>query len=230
MKSTLRAELLNLPNILTYLRIAGIPFVMLFIWRGTPQDCAIAAWIYSVVTITDFFDGWLARRMGLVTVIGKFLDPLADKLMVMAMLVMMVGLDRVPGWLVVIILAREMTINGLRSIASSEGLVIPAGWMGKYKTALQMIAVMCLLVHYEYPLWFFGVYEKNVDFNTVGLLVLGGSVFFSVVSAAQYFRDFFAALDARGASGAPAPDGPDPSGSAAIPPGDGPPPEEETPA
>ncbi len=197
MKSTLRAEFVNLPNILTYIRIAAIPLVMLLIWRGEPESCAIAAWVYSFATITDFFDGWLARRMGLVTVIGKFLDPLADKLMVMAMLVMMVALNRVPGWLVVIILTREMTINGLRAIASSEGLVIPAGWFGKYKTALQLIAVMCLLVHYPYTLWFFGIHAEVVDFNTVGLWVLGLSVVFSVISAVLYFRDFFRALDSK---------------------------------
>lgn len=197
MKSTLRAEFVNLPNILTYIRIAAIPLVMLLIWRGEPESCAIAAWVYSFATITDFFDGWLARRMGLVTVIGKFLDPLADKLMVMAMLVMMVALNRVPGWLVVIILTREMTINGLRAIASSEGLVIPAGWFGKYKTALQLIAVMCLLVHYPYTLWFFGIHAEVVDFNTVGLWVLGLSVIFSVISAVLYFRDFFRALDTK---------------------------------
>lgn len=197
MKSTLRAEFVNLPNILTYIRIAAIPLVMLLIWRGEPQSCALAAWVYSFATITDFFDGWLARRMGLVTVLGKFLDPLADKLMVMAMLVLMVALNRVPGWLVVIILAREMTINGLRAIASSEGLVIPAGWFGKYKTALQLVAIMCLLVHYEYTVWFFGLHEARVDFNTVGIWVLGLSVIFSVLSAVLYFRDFFRALDSK---------------------------------
>lgn len=195
MKATLRAEFVNLPNILTYIRVAAIPVVMLLIWRGAPRDCVIAGWVYSFATITDFFDGWLARRMGLVTVIGKFLDPLADKLMVMGMLVMMVALNRVPGWLVVLILAREMTINGLRAIASTEGMVIPAGTFGKYKTALQMIAVMFLVVHYPYTVWFFGVYPQPVDFNMVGMWVLSASVVFSLISAALYFRDFFRALD-----------------------------------
>lgn len=197
MKATLRAEFVNLPNLLTYVRVAAIPLVMLLIWRGAPRDCVVAAWVYSFATITDFFDGWLARRMGLVTVIGKFLDPLADKLMVMGMLVMLVALNRVPGWLVVLILAREMTINGLRSIASTEGMVIAAGQAGKYKTALQMIAVMFLVVHFPYTVWFFGLYPMTVDFHVVGMWVLGGSVGFSMVSAVLYFRDFFRALDGR---------------------------------
>ena len=139
MKATLREEFLNIPNMLTLARIAGIPLVVFFIWRGDPRDCVLAAWLYSVVSVTDYIDGWLARRWNMVTVMGKFLDPLADKLMVMAMLIMLVALNRVPASLVVVLLAREMTINGLRAIASSEGLVIPAGEMGKYKTALQMI-------------------------------------------------------------------------------------------
>ena len=108
---------------------------------------------------------------------GKFLDPLADKLIVMAMLVMLVELDRVPGWLVVIILGREMTINGLRAIASIEGLVIPSGSLGKKKTALQMTGVMCLVVHYPYRVYFFGLHDGMVDFNRLGLIVLVGWLF-----------------------------------------------------
>lgn len=197
MRATLREELFNLPNMLTMLRIVGIPLVMVFIWRGEPVDCVIAGWIYSAATITDYFDGYLARKQGLVTVMGKFLDPLADKLIVMAMLVMLVALHRVPGWLVVLILAREMTINGLRAIASSEGLVIAAGKGGKIKTALQMIGILCLVIHYPYDVNFVGLHTTRIDFNVVGIWVMVGSVFFSLTSALDYFRAFFAALDRK---------------------------------
>lgn len=197
MTGTLRAELLNLPNMLTLLRVAAIPVVMLFIWRGDPADCVIAGWLYSVATITDFFDGWLARRQGLVTVMGKFLDPLADKLIVMAMLCMLVALHRVPAWLVVVLLAREMTVNGLRAIASSEGLVIAAGQDGKLKTALQMMGVLCLLVHYPYPVHFYFAFEMTVDFNAAGIWILLFSLVFSFTSAFTYFRGFFSALDEK---------------------------------
>ena len=146
MKATLRAELFNIPNVLTYIRIFGIPLVMLCIWRGHPKDCVIAGWLYSLVCVTDYLDGWLARKLNCETVIGKFLDPLADKLMVMAMLVMLVALNRIPGWLVVVVLAREMSINGLRAVASAEGLIIPAGYWGKVKTATQMVALQLLLL------------------------------------------------------------------------------------
>lgn len=194
MKATLREEFLNLPNMLTLGRVAAIPLVMLLIWRGEPDDCVYAAWLYSAATITDFFDGWLARRKGLVTVMGKFLDPLADKLIVMAMLAMLVALHRVPAWLVVVILAREMVINGLRSLASTEGLVIAAGQHGKYKTALQMLGILCLLIHYPYRVDLFFVYSTTIDFNVAGMWVLMLSVLFSLTSAFAYFREFFAAL------------------------------------
>lgn len=195
--SVVRQELLNLPNMLTLVRIAAIPLVMLLIWKGEPEHCVYAGWVYAMATVTDFFDGWLARRQGLVTVLGKFLDPLADKLIVMAMLVIMVALHRVPGWLVVVILAREMTINGLRSIASSEGLVIPAGQDGKVKTALQMLGVLCLVIHYPSPVILYGIHTVVVDFNVVGFWVLVASVFFSLTSAAAYFRNFFKALESK---------------------------------
>jgi CDP-diacylglycerol--glycerol-3-phosphate 3-phosphatidyltransferase len=196
-RGTIKDELLNLPNMLTMGRIVAIPFVMLLIWSGEPRDGVWAGWLYSAATLTDFFDGWLARRRGLVTVMGKFLDPLADKLIVMAMLVMLVALHRVPGWLVVIILAREITITGLRAVASIEGLVIAAGQDGKWKTALQMMGVLCLLIHYPYTVQFYGVLPLRVDFNWVGNIVLMGSMVFSITSAVAYFRAFFAALDEK---------------------------------
>lgn len=198
MKSTLKQELFNLPNMLTMARIAAIPLVMLLIWNGDRVNCVYAGWLYAAATITDFLDGWLARRQGLVTVMGKFLDPLADKLIVMAMLVMLVGLHRVPGWMVVLLLAREMTINGLRAIASSKGFIIAAGPLGKYKTAFQMMGVAFLVIHYPAPvrlMWFMD--PMWIDFNQVGLWVIAISLVFSVWSMLAYFHGFFAAMDAK---------------------------------
>lgn len=197
MKATLREEFLNLPNMLTIGRVAAIPVVMLLIWNGDPENCIYASWLYALATATDFLDGWLARRRGLVTVMGKFLDPLADKLLVMAMLVVLVSLHRVPGWLAVVVLAREMTITGLRSIASAEGLVIPAEQDGKIKTAFQMFAIMCLLIHYPAPIRVLWIWEVWVDWNEVGYWVLLLSLFFSIKSAGFYFRQFFSAVDKK---------------------------------
>ena len=141
MKSTVREELFNLPNMLTLARIAAIPIVMAFIWGGEPKDCVIAAWIYSAATLTDFFDGWLARRRGLVTVMGKFLDPLADKLIVMAMLIMLVPLHRVSASLVILILSREITVTGLRAVASIAIASSRAGSESGLVTAARMLIV-----------------------------------------------------------------------------------------
>ena len=197
MNATLRQEFWNLPNFLTLLRIFMIPVVMFFIWGGGPEDCVIAAWIYSGATLTDFFDGYLARKQGLVTVMGKFLDPLADKLIVMASLVWMVPMGRIPAWIVVVLLAREISVTGLRSVAASEGVVISAGQEGKTKTALQMIGIIALLVGYPYHLHYFGFDMGVVDLVHVGQLLVYLSMIFSMASFAQYLGLFAMAVEAK---------------------------------
>src|SRR5690349_15026624 len=125
-RRSLRQDALNLPNLLTFARILAIPVVMLLIDRGTPEDCVLAALVYSGAALTDMLDGYLARKMNVVSVLGKFLDPLADKLLVMASLIYMVPMGRIPEWAVAVLLAREISVTALRSIASSEGVVIAA--------------------------------------------------------------------------------------------------------
>ncbi len=193
---SLRQDALNLPNLLTMLRVAMIPAVMLLLWDGTPVMNFWAAWVYTLATITDALDGYLARKQGLVSVLGKFLDPLADKLIVMATLVLMVGMGRVPAWVVVIILARELSINMLRTIAVTEGVVIAAGEGGKAKTALQMVAVLFLMLHHRYKVDY-GFTEQYVDFNQAGLWLLYLSVFFAVTSAGEYVKLFVEAVEAK---------------------------------
>ena len=189
MRRSLRSEFLNLPNAITLTRIALIPVFLWFTFFESRVDSFIAALVYAVTSATDFLDGWVARRKNLVTVIGKFLDPLADKLIVMAALVMLVHLGRVGAWVVIVVLAREFIVTGLRTIAMSEGLVIPAGQEGKYKTALQLAGITFLLLHYTYPIdaWAFSF---DLDANRVGTWLLYISLFFSVLSAVFYFRDF----------------------------------------
>lgn len=195
-KGGLRADAVNLPNLLTMLRIVMIPLVMFMLWDGTPKMNFWAGWVYTAATITDALDGWLARRQGLVSLLGKFLDPLADKLIVMATLVLMVGMGRVPAWLVVIILARELSISMLRTIAVTEGVVIAAGEGGKAKTALQMVAVLFLMLHHKYLVDFFFV-EAWVDFNQAGLWLLLLSMVFAITSAGEYMRLFVQAVEAK---------------------------------
>jgi CDP-diacylglycerol--glycerol-3-phosphate 3-phosphatidyltransferase len=173
--------------------------VLFFTFEESRVNSFWASLIFLLSSGTDFVDGWLARRMNLVTVIGKFLDPLADKLIVMSALVMLVHLGRVEAWVVILVMAREFMITGLRTIAMSEGVVIPAGQEGKYKTALQLCAIVFLLLHYRYPVDFvFATYD--VDANRVGTVLLYISVVFSLWSAWVYLRDFLRATyrgDAR---------------------------------
>ncbi len=193
---TLRDDAFNLPNMLTMLRIVMIPIVMLLLWDGTPVMNFWAGWAYTGATITDALDGYLARKRGLVSVFGKFLDPLADKLIVMATLVLMVGMGRVPAWVVVLILARELSISMLRVIAVTEGVVIAAGEGGKAKTALQMVAVLFLMLHHRYRIDFMFT-EQWVDFNQAGLLLLYLSLFFALTSAGEYVKLFVDAVEAK---------------------------------
>ncbi len=195
-RKSLREDALNLPNLLTLGRIAAIPLVLWLMWQDTRHSNFWAMMLYSLAAITDFVDGYLARRMGLISVLGKFLDPLADKLIVLATLVLMVELGRVPAWAVIVIAARELSVTALRSIAMSEGVVIAASRGGKDKTAVQMVAVLTLILHNTYYLDF-GFYAGFVDMNAVGLVLLYLSVFFTVTSAGEYFALFVDAVEAK---------------------------------
>jgi CDP-diacylglycerol--glycerol-3-phosphate 3-phosphatidyltransferase len=194
--SGLKEDAFNLPNLLTMFRIVMIPGVLALLYDGTPVMNFWAGWAYTAATVTDALDGYLARKRGLVSVVGKFLDPLADKLLVMATLVLMVGMGRVPAWVVILILARELSISMLRTIAISEGVVIAAGEGGKAKTALQMVAVLFLMIHHRYRIDFWFT-EQWVDFNSAGLLVLYLSLFFAMTSAGEYVKLFIEAVEAK---------------------------------
>jgi CDP-diacylglycerol--glycerol-3-phosphate 3-phosphatidyltransferase len=195
-RHTLREDAVNLPNMLTMLRVVMIPIVLWLMWQQTPGANFWATIIYSLAAVTDFVDGYLARKMGLTSVLGNFLDPLADKLIVLAALVMMVELGHVPAWPVIIIAGRELSITALRTIAISEGVVIAASRGGKDKTAVQMVALVALILHDTYVLdW--GFYEAAVDLNAVGLWLLALSVVFAITSAGEYISLFVAAVEAK---------------------------------
>lgn len=194
----LRAEFTNLPNLVTMGRVVLIPFVLIFMDNFSPLRSFLASLLYLGAAAGDALDGYLARSRGQVSMLGKFLDPLADKLIVTAVLVFMVALSRVPAWVVVVLIGRDLAINGLRSIASAQGLVIAASDGGKIKTALQLVAIMMLLIYFRYPVLGTGI---TLDYHRAGLAVLYISVAVSLFSGAQYMRDFFMAAlrEARGA-------------------------------
>jgi CDP-diacylglycerol--glycerol-3-phosphate 3-phosphatidyltransferase len=194
-----KKELWSSPNLITLVRIGAIPVFLVFTYYESRLNSFIAALVYAVTAATDFLDGWLARRTNQVTVIGKFLDPLADKLIAMAALVMLVHLGRVAAWVVILVMAREFAVTGLRTIAMSEGIVIAAGQEGKYKTALQLAGIVFLILHYAYPIDFL-LTTAVVDANRVGTVLLYISVFFSVWSAWNYFAGFLEAVYAKDAA------------------------------
>lgn len=194
--SSIRKDIVNIPNLLTLFRIALIPVICWLIYDGTPLSCLIAFFFFWGASVTDWLDGYIARKQNLVSVTGKFLDPLADKLLVMASLIMLVGLGRMPGWLVILLLAREISITSLRALASSEGMVIAAGEGGKLKTALQMVGLIGLLIHFTYTVDY-GFVVVQINFHVLGFWLLVVSMFFSIGSAFDYFRGFASALDTK---------------------------------
>ncbi len=194
--SVLLKEFWNAPNMLTLARIAVIPVFVWFTYDADPLYSLWAAVLFALASITDVVDGWLARKLNLITVVGKFLDPLADKLIVMAALIMMVRLGRCAAWVVIVLIARELIVSGLRTIAATEGMVIAAGQEGKWKTSMQLVGIIALCVHYTHPvnlIW--ATYP--VDFNWMGKVLVYLSTVFSVWSAGVYFKAFLNMLAKR---------------------------------
>ncbi|MGB1274129.1 MAG: CDP-diacylglycerol--glycerol-3-phosphate 3-phosphatidyltransferase [Nannocystaceae bacterium] len=190
----LKRDVVNLPNMITIGRVFLIPPVLLLVDRADPFLCVLGMILFMLVSALDIVDGWLARRQQLVTVFGKFMDPLADKIMVMSLLIYLVADGRVPAWLVVVLLTREFYISGLRVVAASEGVVMAAGVGGKAKTGFQLIGICFLLVHYTYRM---PGLSETINFHTVGLILLGISALLSVLSAVTYTLDFGAALASK---------------------------------
>jgi CDP-diacylglycerol--glycerol-3-phosphate 3-phosphatidyltransferase len=175
------------PNLLSLARILVIPILVYLLTFSDPRSSLLTAALFILASLTDYFDGYLARRNKSISDIGKILDPLADKLMVGSVLIMLAAMDRpnepsVPAWLIVVILARETAVTVIRGIALSEGMVMHAERLGKYKFILQVFAIAGLLIHYRY--WGF-------DFYALGMYFLVVSAVVAVWSGANYHLQFF---------------------------------------
>jgi CDP-diacylglycerol--glycerol-3-phosphate 3-phosphatidyltransferase len=206
-----RATLLwTVPNVLTLFRVALVP-VLVYVLRD-PGALAgvVAALLFFLASLTDYFDGYLARKYGIVTTLGKFLDPLADKLIVASVLIMLAAMPcapgvtacepRVPAWIVVLIVGRELAVTGLRGIASGEGVMLGAEELGKYKMIFQMFALVGLLLHYRY---------FYVDFHAAGMYFLWIALVLALWSASDYHvRVYRAVRAARAASPVDSPSSP----------------------
>jgi CDP-diacylglycerol--glycerol-3-phosphate 3-phosphatidyltransferase len=183
----------TLPNLLSFFRILIIPVLVYLLTFPDPVSALLAGALFMFASVTDYFDGYLARRNKSVSDVGKILDPLADKLMVASALIMLAAIDRphepsVPAWLVVIILARESAVTVIRGIALTEGIVMQAESLGKYKFILQTFAVVGLLIHYQY--W-------GLDFFAAGMYFLVLSAVIAMWSGVNYHVQFFRLRQAR---------------------------------
>jgi CDP-diacylglycerol---glycerol-3-phosphate 3-phosphatidyltransferase len=172
---------LTAPNLLTLMRIALVPVLVWLLMFAGPGPSAAAAGVFFVATLSDFFDGYIARSYGSGTTLGKFLDPLADKLVVTSALIMLAAMPRfprVPAWMVVVLVTREIAVTGLRAMAAAEGQVMAAEELGKYKMVLQSIAIQGLLIHYVY---------FHVDFFAAGMFVLWIAMALSIWSGVDHY-------------------------------------------
>jgi CDP-diacylglycerol---glycerol-3-phosphate 3-phosphatidyltransferase len=182
---------LTTPNLLTLIRIATVPILVTLLLFPDPAPSAGAAAVFFAAIITDFLDGYIARNYGSGSTIGKFLDPLADKLVITAALIMLAGMARlphIPAWMVVLFVSREILVTGLRAVAAAEGQIIAAGELGKYKMVLQAIGVQGLLIHYTY---------FNIDFFAAGLFILWIALVLSIWSGFEYFVNGLRLLTTR---------------------------------
>ncbi len=170
------------PNLLTGARIAAVPVVVVLLCFPGPWASFFGALVFMLAGATDFLDGFLARRHRLVSQLGKFMDPLADKLLVSAALIMLIPLERVPAWMAFLIIGRELAVTGLRGLAAAEGIILAPDRWAKAKTLLQMAALTALILHYPYV---------GVDFEELGMGLLWLALIATVVSGVSYFWTFF---------------------------------------
>lgn len=177
-----RRETFNLPNTITLIRISVVPFLFILLVNPGEFWSLILAVLFVAASITDLLDGYIARKYQLVTTMGKFLDPIADKLIINIAMILMIPIGRIPAWIVAITIMRDLIVDGIRSIASSEGLFIQASRLGKQKTLAQIIAVTALMIHYS----FFGA-----DAHLVGTVILYIAFVLTIYSGVDYFIKFY---------------------------------------
>jgi len=172
----------NLPNSITLARISVVPFLFFLLASPGPFWSRVLAVLFVLAAITDFLDGYFARKCNMITTMGKFLDPLADKLIVNTAMILMIPIGRIDAWIVVIIIMRDLIVDGIRSIASSEGIYIQASILGKQKTLAQIFAVTALMIHYPF---------LGIDAHFVGTVILYVAFLLTIYSGLDYFVKFY---------------------------------------
>jgi CDP-diacylglycerol--glycerol-3-phosphate 3-phosphatidyltransferase len=180
--SPMETTTMNVPNLLSISRILAVPVFIVLMLEPTPLRALLAGIVFSIASATDWLDGYLARKWGQVTKIGKLLDPIADKILVASALIMLVDIARIPSWIAIIIIGREIAITGLRAMAASEGIVIAAENMGKWKVGAQITAVLCLVLDYHLGTeWI----------SDVGRIAIFIAMILAVISGLRYIIDYW---------------------------------------
>lgn len=174
-------RILTLPNGLTIIRVLAIPIILILLFSSGRFFQVVTAMLFLLVSVTDTLDGYLARRRGMVTTLGKFLDPLADKLLIVTSLIALIPARGIPFWIVIVIVGREITVTGLRGIAASQDIVISASELGKYKTFFETSAIFFLILKETY---------LSLNFYQIGMGLLWVAMGMAVLSAVDYFRKF----------------------------------------
>src|SRR2546425_6371963 len=177
-------ESLNLPNFITLTRILLIPVFVLLFTAPTPNRSLSAALVFVVAAVTDLLDGYLARRNGQVTTLGKLLDPIADKLLVLSALILLVQFDRVGALVAILIIAREVAVTGVRAIAAAEGIVLTPETTGKYKMVAQVVAIVLLILED-------GIMPGAWNLHLVGTVVLYAALALALISGGRYLLSFW---------------------------------------
>ena len=179
---------LNFPNIITILRVTVVPVLFFLLLSPGRDGSLIIAGLFILAALTDLLDGYLARKYEIVTVMGKFLDPIADKLIVNTAMILMIPIGRISAWIVAIIIIRDFVVDGVRAIAQSEGFVIQASRLGKRKTLCQIFAVSALMIHYPF---------LGADAHAVGTVILYIALVLSVTSGIDYLIKFYENIMSR---------------------------------
>lgn len=184
-----KKEIINLPNTITLLRLCVIPVLFFLLLSPDQFWSLVLAILFILASLTDLLDGYIARKYKLVTAMGKFLDPIADKLVINTAMILMIPIGRIPAWIVAIIIIRDFFVDGIRTIATSEGVIIPASSLGKRKTLCQVFAISALIIHYPF---------LGADAHMVGIVLLFLALILSVYSAIEYFIKFLKEVVLKG--------------------------------
>ncbi|MCX5845314.1 MAG: CDP-diacylglycerol--glycerol-3-phosphate 3-phosphatidyltransferase [Deltaproteobacteria bacterium] len=173
---------MNVPNTITMLRVTIIPVLFFLLLSPGQTESLVIATFFVLAALTDLLDGYLARKYEIVTVMGKYLDPIADKLIINTAMILMIPIGRISAWIVAVIIIRDFVVDGIRTIASSEGIVIQASKLGKQKTMCQIFALSALMIHYPF---------LGADAHAIGTVILYLALVLSVYSGFDYFMKFY---------------------------------------